>query len=81
MANDYVSPAAATGEVATVPWYREVIPQSWRALVFAGLGWMFDVYDTFALSLTITEWAVLGPRARHWGRIRGERSIAAKGAP
>lgn len=53
MVNEYVSPAASAGDMATVPWYREVTPQSWRALAFAGLGWMFDVYDTFALSLTI----------------------------
>ncbi len=37
----------------TQPWYREIPPAGWRVLAFAGLGWTFDVYDTFALSLTI----------------------------
>jgi MFS family permease len=36
-----------------VPWYREISTRCWRALTFAGLGWMFDVYDSFVLSLTI----------------------------
>jgi MFS family permease len=47
MENDLVPPVA--GEA----WYREITPQSWRVLAFAGLGWTFDVYDTFVLSLTI----------------------------
>jgi MFS family permease len=36
-----------------IPWYREITGRCWRALTFAGLGWMFDVYDSFVLSLTI----------------------------
>jgi len=43
--------AAASGEAGA--WYREITAQSWRTLLFAGLGWMFDVYDSFVLSLTI----------------------------
>jgi MFS family permease len=47
-------PGAVTAAGATTtPWYREITSQCWRALAFAGLGWMFDVYDTFVLSLTI----------------------------
>ena len=34
-------------------WYGDLPPNSWRALLFAGMGWMFDVYDSFVLSLTI----------------------------
>jgi MFS family permease len=52
MSNNRVPPAAVSDK-GTTAWYREITPQSWRALAFAGLGWMFDVYDTFALSLTI----------------------------
>ena len=46
-------PRAATAPESTTPWYREITAPCWRALTFAGLGWMFDVYDTFVLSLTI----------------------------
>jgi MFS family permease len=35
------------------PWYRDVSPAAWRALLLACAGWMFDVYDTFMLALTI----------------------------
>lgn len=45
-------PGAVAATSAT-PWYREISSQCWRALAFAGFGWMFDVYDTFVLSLTI----------------------------
>jgi MFS family permease len=53
-----VDPRAATGVAraelaASGAWYREVSPSAWRALALAGLGWMFDVYDTFMLALTI----------------------------
>ncbi len=34
-------------------WYRTVSPSAWRALLLGCLGWMFDVYDTFMLALTI----------------------------
>ena len=45
------SERAATPAVAV--WYSDLPPHSWRALLFAGMGWMFDVYDFFVLSLTI----------------------------
>ncbi len=38
---------------ARASWYTDLPPNSWRVLLFAGMGWMFDVYDTFVLSLTI----------------------------
>jgi MFS family permease len=34
-------------------WYREVSTQGWKALLLAGLGWLFEVYEVFILSLTI----------------------------
>jgi MFS family permease len=46
-------PGGVVAADKAAPWYREITPQSWRVLGFAGLGWMFDVYDTFVLSLTI----------------------------
>lgn len=53
-----VDPRAATEVARPEPatpgaWYRQVSPSAWRALALAGLGWMFDVYDTFMLALTI----------------------------
>lgn len=36
-----------------LPWYREVGPAAWAALLLAGLGWMFESYDSFMLSLTL----------------------------
>ena len=42
---------AATGR--TTPWYHEMLTDSCRFRGVAGLGWMFDTYDTFVLSLTI----------------------------
>jgi len=35
------------------PWYREVPRSGWRALAAAGLGWLFEVFDVYLLSLTI----------------------------
>lgn len=50
-----MSPTTGTSSAAvrSVAWHREVPPAAWSALRLAGLGWMFDVYDTFMLSLTI----------------------------
>ncbi len=53
MAEDSTYPDVAAGSLTAAPWYREITPQSWRVLGFAGLGWMFDVYDSFVLSLTL----------------------------
>lgn len=53
MADNLAPPVGAADNLTTSSWYREITPQSWRVLGFAGLGWMFDVYDSFVLSLTI----------------------------
>ena len=53
MADNRAPPVGAARTVAATSWYREITPQSWRVLGFAGLGWMFDVYDSFVLSLTL----------------------------
>lgn len=53
MADNGLSSTGTTDNVAATSWYREITPQCWRALTLAGLGWMFDVYDSFVLSLTI----------------------------
>jgi MFS family permease len=37
----------------SVPWYRTLDKQQWKALVATNLGWMFDGYETFALILTL----------------------------
>lgn len=42
-------PALVTG----MPWYRGISRSCWQALRLAGLGWTFDVFDTFMLSVTI----------------------------
>lgn len=34
-------------------WLTEVSPDGWRALRAGGIGWLFEVYDVFILSLTI----------------------------
>lgn len=34
-------------------WLSEVSPEGWRALRAGGIGWLFEVYDVFILSLTI----------------------------
>jgi MFS family permease len=34
------------------PWYAEVTRDAWRALLAAGLGWLFEVFDIYALALT-----------------------------
>jgi MFS family permease len=44
-------PAAGAG--GSIRWYREVSANAWRALVLAGLGWLFEVYEIFILSLTV----------------------------
>lgn len=53
MAGNWTPPVGTADNMAVTSWYREITPQSWRVLCFAGLGWMFDVYDSFVLSLTI----------------------------
>jgi len=53
MAGKNMPPVAITGGADATSWYREITPQSWRVLAYAGSGWMFDVYDSFVLSLTI----------------------------
>src|SRR4051794_39254474 len=53
VADNLAPSVAGSGNAATTPWHREITPQSWRGLGLAGLGWMFDVYDSFVLSLTI----------------------------
>lgn len=40
----------ATSDTA---WYREVSRAAWWALLLAGMGWMFESYDSFMLSLTL----------------------------
>lgn len=35
------------------PWYRQLPRAAWWALLMAGLGWMFESYDSFMLSLTL----------------------------
>jgi MFS family permease len=53
MADNWPPPVTTAANGTAIPWYREITSQSWRVLAFAGLGWTFDVYDTFVLSLTI----------------------------
>ena len=53
MADNWAPPVGTAGTFDAASWYREITPQSWRVLGFAGLGWMFDVYDSFVLSLTL----------------------------
>jgi MFS family permease len=43
---------AANGGQRT-SWIAEVSPEGWRALRAGGIGWLFEVYDVFILSLTI----------------------------
>ncbi len=45
-------PLLADGTLS-IPWYRQVAAAAWWALLLAGLGWMFESYDSFMLSLTL----------------------------
>ncbi|GHF19208.1 MFS transporter [Amycolatopsis deserti] len=36
------------------PWYRDVTPANWRSLFAAFLGWGFDGYETYALTVVLT---------------------------
>jgi MFS family permease len=36
-----------------LPWYRQVSRAAWWALALGGLGWLFESYDSFMLSLTL----------------------------
>jgi MFS family permease len=38
---------------ASLPWYRQLPRAAWWALLMAGLGWMFESYDSFMLALTL----------------------------
>jgi MFS family permease len=37
---------------ASIPWFRTVDREAWRALLAANLGWLFDGFETYALILT-----------------------------
>jgi MFS family permease len=50
-------------------WYREITPACWRALLLAGLGWTFDVFDSFMLSVTIPALVVA------FGLSKGEAGV------
>lgn len=45
--------AAVPGTARRMGWRAEVSPEGWRALRAGGIGWLFEVYDVFILSLTI----------------------------
>ena len=36
-----------------MPWYRNLPRAAWWALAMAGLGWMFESYNSFMLALTL----------------------------
>jgi len=50
------APSAAAAAEGLV-WYRQVQPAAWKALMLAGLGWLFESYDSFMLSLTLPDLA------------------------
>lgn len=53
MAGNGTSSTAVAESGVSRQWYREITPQHWWVLAFAGMGWMFDNYDSFVLSLTL----------------------------
>lgn len=46
-------PQSAVVAIPAGRWYHEVSGACWRTLTLAGVGWTFDVYDNFMLSLTL----------------------------
>ncbi|HTK00329.1 MAG TPA: MFS transporter [Bordetella sp.] len=57
--SDHISPqSSAVAAATTGPWYREVSRDAWRVLTLSGLGWLFEVYEIFILSLTIPAFVV-----------------------
>lgn len=40
-------------QVSGAKWYRDITRAQWMALALAGLGWTFESYDSYSLSLTI----------------------------
>lgn len=54
MSEQYSSQSAAPPErSAEEPWYRSTSRDAWRVLTLSGLGWLFEVYEIFILSLTV----------------------------
>src|SRR6201996_8191273 len=53
MAGNRTSSIAVAETGISRHWYRDISPQHWWVLAFAGMGWMFDNYDSFVLSLTL----------------------------
>jgi MFS family permease len=53
MSDDISRQSAAADAARTGPWYREVSRDAWRVLGLSGLGWLFEVYEIFILSLTV----------------------------
>src|ERR1043165_3609882 len=45
-----MSDVAAAG---SLPWYRSLNRDQWRALIASNLGWTFDGFEVFALILTV----------------------------
>ncbi|HEY3686286.1 MAG TPA: MFS transporter [Streptosporangiaceae bacterium] len=48
-----MTPPGAPAAGRRTGWLAEVSPEGWRALRAGGIGWLFEVYDVFILSLTI----------------------------
>ncbi len=40
----------STGAPGALPWYKSLTGNQWRMLIAANLGWLFDGYETYALS-------------------------------
>ena len=58
-----------------LPWLREIPPNAWRALLLAGLGWLFEVYEIFILSLTIPALIVAFAMTRAAAGLIGSLSV------
>ncbi|ANN67394.1 MFS transporter [Bordetella bronchialis] len=51
-------PSGAAPAPHAGPWYRDVSRDAWRVLALSGLGWLFEVYEIFILSLTVPAFIV-----------------------
>ncbi|AOB31580.1 MFS transporter [Bordetella sp. H567] len=52
--SDHTSPPSGAAQAARPrAWYRDVSRDAWRVLTLSGLGWLFEVYEIFILSLTV----------------------------
>ena len=61
---------------ASIPWYRTISREQWRAFFATFLGWVIDAFDYNILAFVLICYAIYRLGMRHWDLRRLQRRIA-----